>query len=202
MLERACTGMPEIMREAFMAENRKKTDGQTYAIAFCSLMAALGAALMMTGGMIPVMTYCSPLLAGVLLIPVLREFGSKWAWLVWIVTAVLSMILSADKEAAFFYLFLGCYPIVKQYLDRVRPAALSLLLKLLYFAGALGLMYGLICFVFRLDIGMDELEELGRLAAAAFYLLMVLTMLIYDAALRNLAILYEYRLRPHLRFPK
>ena len=49
---------------------------------------------------------------------------------------------------------------------------------------------------------MDELEELGRLAAAAFYLLMVLTMLIYDAALRNLAILYEYRLRPHLRFPK
>ena len=71
-----------------------------------------------------------------------------------------------------------------------------------FFQKRKGLMYGLICFVFRLDIGMDELEELGRFAAAAFYLLMVLTMLIYDAALRNLAILYEYRLRPHLRFPK
>ena len=76
--------------------------GRAYTVAFCSLMAALGAVMMLTGGLVPVMTYCSPLLAGVLLIPVLREHGRKWAWLVWIVTAALSMILSADKEAAFF----------------------------------------------------------------------------------------------------
>lgn len=185
-----------------MAKNGKKERGPAYTIAFCSLMAALGAAMMMTGGMIPVMTYCSPLLAGVLLIPVMREHGSKWAWLVWIVTAALSLILSADKEAAFFYLFLGYYPILKWLLDRVKPAALALLLKLVFFALALGLMYGLIYYVFRLDIGMEELEELGRYAAAAFYLMLVLVMLIYDKTLGNLALLYEYRLRPRLRFLK
>jgi len=176
----------------------RTSKGQAYTVAFCSLMAALGAALMLTGGLIPVMTYCSPLLAGVLLIPVLREFGKKWAWLVWLVTALLSMILSADKEAAFFYLFLGYYPILKLSFDRIKPKPLALLCKLLFFAAAVGAMYALIYYVFQLDIGLEELEELGKFAGAAFYVMLVVCMLIYDYALRNLAILYEYRLRPRL----
>ena len=169
-----------------------------YTVAFCSLMAALGTVLMLTGGLVPVMTYCSPLLAGVLLIPVLREHGIKWAWLVWLVTAALSLILSADKEAAFFYLFVGYYPIIKRGFDRVRPKLLAFAAKLLFFACAMGLMYGAILFVFGLDIGMEELEELGRAAAAAFFALLLVSLMIYDVALGNLAILYEYRLRPHL----
>ena len=173
--------------------------GRAYTIAFCSLMAALGTVLMLTGGLVPVMTYCSPLLAGVLLIPVMREHGVRWAWLVWLVTAVLSMILSADKEAAFFYLFLGFYPILKRAFDRVKPKLLALVFKLVYFAATVALMYGLIYYVFRLDIGLEELEELGRLAGIAFYGMLVVCMLIYDAALRNLAVLYEYRLRPKLQ---
>ena len=180
-------------------EKGKKTEyGNSFRIAFCSLMAALGAVLMMTGGLIPVMTYCSPLLAGVLLIPVMRECGVKWAWLVWLVTAALSLILSADKEAAFFYLFLGYYPILKRSLDRIRPKPLGFLCKLLFFAAAIGLMYGLIWYMFRLDIGMEELEELGRIAGIAFLVLLAASMMIYDLALCNLAVLYEYRLRPRL----
>lgn len=171
---------------------------RAYTVAFCSLMAALGAVLMLTGGLIPVMTYCSPLLAGVLLIPVMREHGNKWAWLVWLVTAALSLILSTDKEAAFFYLFLGCYPILKRSFDQCKPKPLALLLKLVYFALAVAAMYGLIYYVFRLDIGLEELEELGKIAGIAFYVMLVVCMLIYDCALRNLAILYEYRLRPRL----
>jgi len=178
--------------------DEKKGRGPAYTVAFCSLMAALGAVLMLTGGLIPVMTYCSPLLAGVLLIPVLREHGAKWAWMVWLVTAALSFILSADKEAAFFYLFLGYYPILKRALDRIRPAPLAFLAKLAFFTLAVGAMYAVIAFVFRLDVGLEELEELGRLAAVAFYALLVLSLMIYDVALRNLAFLYEYRLRPKL----
>ena len=176
----------------------RQKKGRAYTVAFCSLMAALGTVLMLTGGLVPVMTYCSPLLAGVLLIPVMREHGNKWAWLVWLVTAALSMILSADKEAAFFYFFLGCYPILKRSFDKVKPKLLGLFLKLLYFAAAVGVMYGLIYYVFRLDIGLEELEELGRLAGIAFYGMLVVCMLVYDYALRNLAVLYEYRLRPKL----
>ena len=181
-----------------MKNNTQTQYSGSFSLAFCSLMAALGVVLMMTGGLIPVLTYCSPLLAGVLLIPAMRECGVKWAWLVWLATAALSMILCADKEAAFFYLFLGCYPILKRGMDRVKPKILATVLKLLYFAGALALMYGLILLVFRLDIGLEELEEIGKLAGLVFYALLVAAMMIYDLALRNLTILYEYRLRPHL----
>ena len=79
-----------------MKKDAKTAYSPSFRVAFCSLMAALGVVLMMTGGLIPVMTYCSPLLAGVLLIPVMRECGVRWAWMVWIVTAALSLILSAD----------------------------------------------------------------------------------------------------------
>ena len=71
----------------------RQKKGQAYTVAFCSLMAALGTVLMLTGGLVPVMTYCSPLLAGVLLIPVMREHGNNWAWLVWLVTAAVILSL-------------------------------------------------------------------------------------------------------------
>ncbi len=181
-----------------MKSGRKSKYSGSFRLAFCSLMAALGVVLMMTGGLIPVMTYCSPLLAGVLLIPARRECGVKWAWLVWLVTAALSLVLSADKEAAFFYVFVGYYPLIKRGVDRIRPKLLGFAAKLLFFACAMGLMYGMIWFVFGLDIGMEELEELGKAAAAAFFAVLLVSLMIYDLALGNLAILYEYRLRPHL----
>ena len=42
-------------------------------IAFCAMMAALGTVIMLTGGLIPVLTYCSPLIVSFLLIPVLDQ---------------------------------------------------------------------------------------------------------------------------------
>ena len=184
-----------------MKNPRAEEKRQVSALAFCSLMAALGAALMLAGGVIPVMTYCSPLLAGVLLVPVLREYGARWAWLVWIVTALLSLILSADKEAALFYCFLGEYPIAARKIRRIRPYPLALLCRLAYVVLTLGVLYGLILFVFRLDIGMEELESLGRFAAAAGFVMLTVTMLLYDRVLQNLEILYERKLRPHLKLP-
>ena len=90
-----------------------------YRTSFCALMAALGAAFMLTGNLIPVLTYVSPMLAGMTLIPVLYEFGKKSAWMTWAVTAALAMMLCADREEAFFYLFTGFYPIIKPDLDRI-----------------------------------------------------------------------------------
>ena len=91
---------------------------------------------MMAAGLIPVLTYCSPLIASLFLIPILREFGKGRAWMTWAVTAALSAILCADKEAAFFYIFLGFYPILKPSFDKLgKPGWIA---KLLYFA-AVGL---------------------------------------------------------------
>ena len=162
-----------------------------YSIALCALFAALGAVVMMAAGLIPVLTYCSPLIASLFLIPILREFGKSRAWMTWAVTAALSAILCADKEAAFFYIFLGFYPILKLSFDRLgKPGWIA---KLLYFAAALAVMYSLILFVFGLDI---EIEGTGFMVA--LYIALVAVMLLFDFVLKRMTLIYERRIRPEI----
>ena len=131
-----------------------------YRTSFCELMAALGAAFMLTGNLIPVLTYVSPMLAGMTLIPVLYEFGKKSAWMTWAVTAALAMMLCADREEAFFYLFTGFYPIIKPDLDRIRSKSLRFLAKLAVFTVSIACMVLILLFVVGMtDIRAQELCE-------------------------------------------
>ena len=181
---------------------KRNEESPAQVIALCAVMAALGAAVMLTGGLIPILTYCSPLAAGLLLIPVIHEYGSGRAWMTWGVTALLALILCADKEAAFFYLFLGYYPIIKKVQDRVPQRALRLLLKLVLFAAALALMYGLLYFVLGLDSFVNDLNAAGTVLNIAVYLGLVAAMMVFDMAIGNIAKLYVRRLRPRIRFLK
>lgn len=165
----------------------------SYKLAFCSLMAALGVVIMLSSGLIPVLTYCAPLTAALLLIPARRECGGKWAALTWLVTALLSMLLCTDREAAFFYLFLGSYPLLKPVLDAL-PGAWSWIAKLLYFLLVLALLYALLLFILGLELGQEE----GWISMLIFYLVLTATMLVYDRAVGSIALLYEKRLRPKL----
>ncbi len=177
-----------------MNETRKPS----HTIAFCALMASLGTALMTAGGVIPVATYCSPLLAGLLMLPVLVEFGRREAWMVWAVTAALSLILSPDKEAGSMYLFLGWYPILKPVFDRICPRLLGWAAKLAVFALAFAAMYALLCLVFRVNQVLEDLHAVSLAVNLAFYLILLVVMLLYDFILGRMLLLYVYRLRPRL----
>ena len=178
-----------------MRENAKR---QSYTVALCALLAALGTAIMAAGGLIPVATYCSPLLAALLLLPALVELGRREAWTVWAVTAALSLLLSPDKEAAAMYLFLGWYPILKPAFDRLRPRLLGWGAKLAVFTLAFGAMYALLCFVFRLDEVLEELRAVSLAVNLLYGLAMLTVMLLYDFILGRMLPLYVYRLRPRL----
>ena len=62
------------------------------------------------------------------------EMGKRWAWLIWGVTALLSLLLLPNKLAALLYLMGGMYPIVKSTLERLHPL-LSWAGKLVAFNG-------------------------------------------------------------------
>lgn len=162
--------------------------GNAFTIALCSLLAALGVSVMLAAGLIPILTYCSPLIASLFLIPVLLELGKGRAWMTWAVTALLAGILCGDKEAAFFYIFLGYYPIVKPVFDKLGRRGWAA--KLLYFAASVAVMYGLILFVLGMDV---EIGGQGLLAAIC--LALVAVMLLFDLVLRRLFFLYEKRIR-------
>lgn len=171
-------------------EMRTNSSNSAYRLSFCALMAALGTAIMLCSNLIPILTYASPLFASLTLIPVLYEFGKKYAWMTWAVTTALALILCADREAALFYLFLGYYPIIRPDLDRIRPKAARVLAKLGVFAAGIGLMVLSLTFV----VGVQDFKEEMWLNIA-FYVMMVGIMFLFDRTYAAMTIVYEKRFR-------
>ena len=181
-------------------KNRGTSRTQSGKMAFSGLMAALSVALMLTGGLIPIATYCAPMICGILLLPLILEFGRKTAWTAYAAVALITLVLGIDKEAAFFYLFLGFYPIVKWDVDKIKSKPLRLVTKLVIFNAAVALMYTVLGFVLNMTVLVEEFTEMGSLLLIAFVVLFNLCMLLYDKLLTPMAILYLKKLRPKLRF--
>ena len=165
-------------------------------IALCGVMVALGAAVMMAGGVIPVMTFCSPAIAGLTLLPILREYGAKWALCAWIAVSALALMLSPDKESALLFAFLGYYPALKPRLDAIRRRPVRVAAKLAAFNASAGAMLLCMAFVFVMPAVMAEYAEMSRAMLIVFALLVNATLLLYDRLLGIMMIVYERRLRP------
>ncbi|MBR1584533.1 MAG: hypothetical protein IJ662_03215 [Clostridia bacterium] len=170
-------------------------------VAFCGMTAALSAVIMLLGGVIPIATYAVPMLCGLLILPILLEFGARPAWATFAAVGLLSLMLGFDKEAAFFYLLIiGYYPIVKWRIDKAFSPVRRLLVKLFLFAAAFALMYALLALLFPVEAALQEFAEMGSALTVAFAAVYLLSMLLYDRLLTPFAMLYWNRVRPKLRF--
>ena len=145
------------------------------------MISALSLVLMMLTTLIPVGTYALPIISGILLVAILIEFNTKWAFAVYFVVSVLSFLLSGDKEAAlYFVMFFGYYPILKPVVERSK---LTFVLKLLYFNSSILAAYAI---MIRL-LGMQEIAvenaELGMIGLATIIILGNVTFLLLDRLL-------------------
>jgi hypothetical protein len=167
----------------------KRTNG-TYAIALGGILAALSVALMFFSAFIPVGKLVLPAAAGILLICAVCELGEGLAFLIFAVVGLLSLLLPDKAGAVFYIFFLGHYPIVKSYLERIRNRVLNWVLKLLVFnlcaAAAffitvylLGITYGL----FRYSFGIIPV-----------WLALNAAFVVYDIAVSGVAKLYVARI--------
>ena len=184
-------------------QNRSGSRKQSSKVAFCGMMVALSVALMLTGGLVPIATYCAPMLGGILLLPIMLEYGRKTAWTAYIATSLIVLTLGVDKEAAFFYLFLGYYPIIKWNIEKIGKKPLSLdSLKLVVSQRR---DFPDVC-----DSGLcaphgccrwGNLPRWARGFFSLFAVLMNFSLLLYDRLLVPLTAIYINKLRPRLRFP-
>ena len=124
----------------------------TWTIAFGGIQAALAVVIMMWGTLIPGTSYLCPLICLILAEVVLQCCGMGLTWMWSAVVALLSLLLSSDKEAAIVLLFLGYYPMVKVKLDKMRH---PFLWKLTFF----NLMLGSITCVTMFILGIDFCRE-------------------------------------------
>lgn len=183
-----------------MSSNRGRSRKESHKIAFCGLMVALSVALMLSGGLIPIATYCAPMAAGLLLLPIMLEFGKQAAWTAYAAVSLITLLLGTDKEAAFFYLFLGYYPLLKWEIERMRNKRLRLPCKLLVFNLSIGIMYCILGFLLNMQAIVQEFTQMGAVLLLVFLLMLNACLLLYDRLLIPIIYLYANKIKPRLRF--
>ncbi len=149
-------------------------------IALGGVMAAVAIVIMALGGMIPLATFVCPMLCMLLLRLIVKQCGSRIAWAWYGAVAILSCLLSPDKEAAAVFVFLGYYPVVKPKMDKLP---LSWLWKGLLFNGAILSMYGLLIYLFGMNALMEEFAEMGQIMTVATLVLGNATFFLLDKVL-------------------
>lgn len=140
----------------------------TRKIAFGGILAALAVVIMSMGGLIPVATYACPMLCAILQYTVLCFCGKRIAWAWYGAVSILSLLLGPDKEAAAVFVFLGYYPILKPWMDKL-PA--KWLCKAILFNTAILTMYWLLIHLMGMAQLAEEFSELGKVMTAVMLLL-------------------------------
>ena len=182
------------------SNNRRSSRNASMKMAFCGLVTALSVTLMLSGGLIPVATYCIPMAVSLLLLPVIIEFGKRTAWITFASTALIAILLGIDKEASFFYLFIGYYPIIKWELDRIRNKPLRIFLKLTLFSLSVVTLYLVLGFVMNMHAIIAEFTDMGVIFTILLLILYNVCMMLYDRLLVPMIFLYAQRIKPKMKF--
>lgn len=158
----------------------QKRSSPASVMALGGVLAALAVVIMSLGGLVPVATYVSPMLCAILLQPVLLSCGVRIAWAWYGAVALLSVLLSPDKEAAAVFVFLGYYPIVKPKLDKRKP---SWLWKGILFNGSIIVMYVLLLKLFGMAELGEEFQEFGLVMLLVLLIMGNVTFFLLDRLL-------------------
>jgi hypothetical protein len=143
-------------------------------------------------------TYALPCFAGLITIAVVIEYNCKWALGVYAVAALLSFLLSGNKEAALmFTAFFGYYPILKNVLDRhIKNLIARWIVKFAVFNAAAVAAFFFTTFV--LGIPAEEYTVFGIYMPYLFLILGNVLFLFYDKSLTALVMFYVKVISPKI----
>ena len=166
-------------------------------MAYCGMAAALSVALMLLGAVVPVLMFIAPAVASLLIATVCVECGKTMALTAYGAVSLLSLLFVPDKEVALVFVFLlGYYPLAKPRFDRIRPAVLRCVCKLLLCNAAVLAMYGLL--LVPAGSISQELKTTALAVSLATLAMGNVAFLLYDRALHNLLQVYQLVWRPKL----
>lgn len=153
------------------------------------MIVALSVAFMFMTALFPFADFVFPALAGILLICPVFEIGEKQSFVIFAAAGVLSLILPIDKSSVIYYiLFLGHYPIVKSYIERIKRIPLKWAVKIVFFN---------ICAVLALIISVYVLKfNIGNLKYGLIITVLIfnIAFILYDIALTNIVYVYKAKI--------
>ena len=164
-------------------------------VALAGILTALAAVFLLIGSLLELLDVSMAAFAALAVMVALIELGKGWAAGVYAASSAVSLLILPTAAGVVFAGFLGYYPILKVYLDRIKNKILQYLAKLGVFAVFLGAAY----FLLWKFAG----PESEWIAAAKWLIpLAAVTFLVFDFCLAKLAVFYLVRIRKHLPFGK
>lgn len=161
-------------------------------ISLCGLLAALAVVVMILAGAIGIGTFAGPVLAMVILLPILEEYGSKTAAVSYAATAVLGLLLVPELELAMIFMGFGWYPILRPRIAHIPSPLLRIFVKLATCTAVILVLYGILLRFLGLTADLLETTPLFNLA---LLVLGNITFLIMDLALARLTLVWRRKLR-------
>ena len=146
-------------------------------MALGGMLTATAVVIMCLGSIIPVNTYLCPVLCILITRVVLQGCGRKIGWCYYLATAILSLMLAPDREAALVYAFLGYYPMIRPFFEQL--GVFGWYAKLLLFTLAGAASYGMLLLLMGAGAAMTE----GWLVTVVTVLLWDLLFLLTDRLL-------------------
>ena len=165
-------------------------------IVVSGVLVALSVIILYLGCAIEVLDITMSAMVSLLVVVIVIEMGYSYAWLTYIATAILSVILLPQKSPAIFYAcFMGFYPILKSYIERIGSGLVRWIIKLIVGNAAIGLMFAILLIFLP-----DEFE--GGVMLLITYALAVAAFVMYDIALSKLITLYFKMIRDRIKIYK
>ena len=161
-------------------------------IALCGLLTALAVVAMILTGAIGIGTFAGPVLAMIILLPVLEEYGPKAAAIAYAATAILGLLLIPELELAMVYVGFGWYPLLRPHIARISSRFLRSLVQIALCTAVILILYGILLRFLGLTADLLEATPLFNMA-----LLMLgnLTFLVMDLALARLTFVWRKKVR-------
>lgn len=148
--------------------------------------------------------YALPAIAGFLTLFCVIELGKSWAFGVYFATALLSLLLVPNKEAAVMYTaFFGYYAIVKALLESRLPRVAEYVLKFVIFNASVLFAYTVLIHLFGMPLddilGVDGDVWWSKYAIPVMLVMGNVVFLVFDIALTRMAMVYLKVFQPKLR---
>ncbi len=162
-----------------------------FRISLGGIITAVCLALMFCTSMFPMLDYTIPAFAGFLMVIMIVETQARWAVTTYAAVSVLCLLVTPNYQASLlFILFMGYYPILKFYLERIKSKYAAWIVKYAVFNAAIAVFFLIFRFLLTSEDILDGMDKFGRYAIPILWLGANAFFLLYDMVLGQLINLY------------
>ena len=162
-----------------------------FKVALGGVITSLCLLCMFCSGFLPMLDYTIPTFAGFMMVIMIVETNAAWAFVTYVSVSLLSLLITPNIQASLlFVIFMGYYPILKYFLDKLKNRPLTWAIKLAVFNLAVAGFYMLIQYVFMTEDLLEGMEDFGKYALLILWAGANVFFFIYDRLVGQLTDIY------------